>query len=515
MPDDTYVPEASPTLRQRLEVLRRRAGVTTAVFLAVIVAAGSFILALPDLYRAQATVLVEGAGTSVNQLGEFTENRLQAIKAEAFTRGRLEALVSEFNLYPELQRNAPREAVLRRLERDIEVEVTSTIEQSGRPTTVALRVSYLGLNPETAAAVTNELASFYVAQNERIRSRQAERNAEVLARQVEDIRSRLDTQSQQVMRYTARNSGALPQQLAANLAALERLNMTLRLNVEEQMRLIERRQTLQSDLATLDSQAVVNASDPLARLAGMRKQLETLRSSVTESHPDVRQLVKEIEILEAQTADMTPEAGGPATHRAALETALAETESRIETLSEQNESVRGEIQAHERRLEQSAVRGPEMDAVTRDYQVTRELYDTLSREFDEARLAAETEDVGVAQEFRILDPAVVPSGAVGPNRIRLLVGAVVLALAIALVVAFVVDRLDGAFYSVEDLRAFTRVPVLATIPAIATAGDSRRRVARVALFACASTLVLAVVALVAFEVATGNEQMSRLFLRMG
>jgi hypothetical protein len=98
---------------------------------------------------------------------------------------------------------------------------------------------------------------------------------------------------------------------------------------------------------------------------------------------------------------------------------------------------------------------------------------------------------------------------------RLLAGAIVLALVIALVAGFVIDRLDGAFYSVEDLRAFTRVPILATIPAIPTSGDSRRRFARVALVAGASTLVVALVAFAAFEVATGNEQISRLLLRMG
>ncbi len=525
MSDEIAAPVPTPpTLRERLEVIRRRSGISITTFLLVMVAAVPFILALPALYRAHATVIVQSTGPTSDQpgaVGGFTENRLQAIKQEAFTRARLSHLVEQFDLYPDLRRAAAEEAVLARLERDIDVEVVSTPNQMGQPSTVAFHLTYLGLDPQTAAAVANTLASFYVAQNERIRSQQASRTAEVLGQQVEDIRNRLQEQNRRVMSYTTRNSGSLPQQFEANTAALNRLNMELRLNAEEQMKLIERRQTLQSDLATLDTQASSAATDPRARLSALRNELAALRMTHTDAHPDVRRLTGEIASLEAKLADAPAPAGGgkaepaPATHRATLQRALDETEQQLEQLTAQSATLRQEIRTREGQLEQSAVRGPELDAISRDYQTTRELYDTLMRRFDEARLAVQSEQAEAGQEFRILDPAVPPTTSVGPNRNRLLFGAMILAFCLAIGVGFVVDRLDGAFHSVEELRAFTRVPVLASIPVISTAGDSRRRGLKAAGVVCASAVVLLVVAFLATQMATGNEQMARLLLRMG
>ena len=81
--------------------------------------------------------------------------------------------------------------------------------------------------------------------------------------------------------------------------------------------------------------------------------------------------------------------------------------------------------------------------------------------------------------------------------------------------ALLIDRLDTTFYSVDDLRRFTRVPVLASIPRIDTPRETRRRYLRTALMTGASTVVLALVAAMAFYFATGNEFAARLLLRMG
>jgi hypothetical protein len=163
----------------------------------------------------------------------------------------------------------------------------------------------------------------------------------------------------------------------------------------------------------------------------------------------------------------------------------------------------------------SAARSPELQNVQADYQAARATLDTLQKRYDEARLAANIEGGPVAQEYRLLETAVPPSFAIGPNRMRLFLGGIVVALAVALGMALVLERLDTAFYSVDDLRRFTRVPVLASIPRIDTPRETRRRYLRAALMTGASTVVLALVAAMAFYLASGNEFAARLLLRMG
>jgi len=52
------------------------------------------------------------------------------------------------------------------------------------------------------------------------------------------------------------------------------------------------------------------------------------------------------------------------------------------------------------------------------------------------------------------------------------------------------ERLDGSFRSLDDLRAFTQVPVLATVPSLVTPADRRRR--RMRLTAAAAGLAVGV-----------------------
>src|SRR5207248_308260 len=150
---------------------------------ALVVSAACFAVYLPDLYQASATVLVERQmAESVlrpTASGEL-ESRLQVIKQEILSRARLTTLVDQFNLYPNLRKREPLESVLDQTRRDIQVEPIGPEQVSGRTKTVAFKLSYTGEGRESVANVTNALAAFYVAQNDRMRSEEATRTREFL-----------------------------------------------------------------------------------------------------------------------------------------------------------------------------------------------------------------------------------------------------------------------------------------------------------------------------------------------
>ena len=131
---------------------------TPAINQYVVAAAITFIAALPSLYRASATVLIEGHLAEA-QSGDTVEDRLEAIRQEALTRARLSDLIEQFDLYPALRRNAPPEAVMDRLERDITIKPITSNDRSGVPNTIAFSVDYLGLDRDKVATVANALAS--------------------------------------------------------------------------------------------------------------------------------------------------------------------------------------------------------------------------------------------------------------------------------------------------------------------------------------------------------------------
>jgi polysaccharide chain length determinant protein (PEP-CTERM system associated) len=511
-----------PTFGQRLQVLWRRKGTGIFVFLLVLAAASAFVMGLPSLYQASATVLVEGQvpETFVQPIvsGEI-DNRLQAIKQEALSRARLTDLISRFNLYPELRADPP-EVALERLQRDMNVEITSAEQANGRPSTVSFKLTYIGRDPKTAADVANTLASFYVAQNDKIRSRQVTRATDVIGRQLGETKKRLDSQEGRVQAFMTQHIGRLPQQVDANLAALERLNTQLSLNSDQQSKVMEQRQTIQKQLTELETPTAPSADtfDPAAKVARAKRELADLQARFNPTYPDVRDKQAEVARLEREAAASSGRGAPPSavqTQKAALSGTVKELDAKLDQLSKENKALRDSMASYEGRVESAPERAPQYDALSRDYQSTRDAYDQLLKKYDDARLAESMEHQGNSEEFRILDEALPPSFAAGPNRPRLLIVAAGVALALAVIVVFLIDRADTSFHNLDELRAFTQVPVLASIPRILTPWERRRRSARAAgvVVLVASVMVLAGAG--AFEAARGNDQIARVLLKVG
>src|SRR5207245_11176644 len=115
-----------------------------------------------------------------------------------------------------------------------------------RGATIAFTLSYRARDPQTAATVANTLASFYVEEDLKMRERQATGTVQFLKAQLDETRKKLDEQEKRTAAFHERYTGELPDQTAANLAAMERLNLQLRLNGEDRIRAMEHRDTVAS-----------------------------------------------------------------------------------------------------------------------------------------------------------------------------------------------------------------------------------------------------------------------------
>ena len=276
-------------------------------------------VSLPDLYQATAKVLVDHQDVSESfvrpSVTSELETRIQTIHQQITSRARLGSLIQSLKLYPELVGRVPPEAVIDRMRQDIHLR-TQGVETSGRNATIAFTLSYNGRDPATTADVANRLASFYIEENTRSRERQAARTAEFLGRQVAGMRGELDQQERRTTDVVRRYNGELPQQLEVNMSALSRLSGQLQLNSEYQLRIAERRERLEKDLAdeSVAAGLVSDSNIDEAQLAKLKQELAGLRGKFSDRYPDVQRLKREIATLESQIALI---AIGAASRRAA------------------------------------------------------------------------------------------------------------------------------------------------------------------------------------------------------
>ncbi len=517
-----------------LEIWSRRKWVATLAFVAPMTAVLSLAIFLPDIYRATATVLVGRPQVSEtfvkSSVTSELETRLPTISQEILSRSRLQDMITHFDLYPDFRERASSEEVITRMRRDIQVEQLKETQQMGGRTTIAVTISYRSSDPETAAEVTNTLASLYIEENLKMRELQASQTAEFLRTQLDEMKKKLDEEERRVGAFKEQHSGELPEQQDANLATLQRLNAELRLNSENQMRTLERmeREDLTRQLADAsslghadDSISPLGGPDALAtRLTKLNRELLELRTRYSEKYPDVVRLKTEIAAIEHKLADKQsdentgdkPEAPGKLP-QSRLKKVRSGIEMELNVLKEEEQALRKAIALYQRRVETAPHREQELQELSRDYKTMKELYNTLLQRYKEARVAESMEQGRQGDQFRILDPAIVPDKPAGPNGAKLLLIGLLLSLTLTAGAITLVEHFDPSFHSVGDLRAFTKVPVLVSIPRIITDADTRQMRRRLCFRSAAALLGLALIVTAFHAFAHGNTLLASLLTR--
>lgn len=500
---------------------RRRKWMAIVVFAMAFSTAASLVLALPSLYRATATVLVEQEQVPEtfvrSSVSDELKPRLQVVNQQILSRARLQEMIARFDLYPDL-RNISSEAAIERMRRDIQLEIKEVEQRRGGTATVAFELTYQGWDPQVVAQVTNTLGSHYVRENEHIRERQATRTASFLKAQFAGVQKQLREQEQRITAFKNRHLGNLPEQQMANLSMLERMYSQLRMNSDGQLRAMTHRERLLEDMARAGALTPEHSPEGMTvRLIQLRRRLAELRTRYTDKYPDVIHVKAEIAALERQQGQS--EVNGERVQVAAnmspmLSRNFEKIEADLSALKREEAQLRQNIVKYQGRVENTPRLEQELQHLTRDYNTTREMYASLLQRYEDAQLA-EMLVRQKGEQFRVLNLAIPPKTSAGPNRLRLLLMGLVLSLGLAAGSVFLAEQTDTSFHRVDDLRNFTKVPVLANIPRIITKRDVWRHRLRFSAAVLLIGIGLFVLVRAAFFFAQDNHQLVWMLTQRG
>lgn len=427
------------SLERLWQMLVRRRRVALLALAVPIAGATGFAQFSPRSYRSTATVIVErGGGVSDDDV----DARLSSLKSENLSRVRLKSLIRRFDLYRDMRRRQPVEQVVDQMQKDIRVDVDKE-ERSGRSVVVAIYVTYTAGQPKVAAAIANELAAFYEREDLRMREERAAYMLHKLRDQLTDARRELDQHEARLQDFKRRHLNELPEQVGLHLAALEQLNSQIRVSRGE----------TRTDGAT--SPRRVRAQ--IARDARL-DQLRELRARFTDEHPDVKRLKREIAMVPYAPDEPAEYADPPSGSTASVATV---SRARAAEVRKTVEALRQRAAEHERRILNAPFRQQELEALLPDYAAARTRFQSLSDKYELAKLWDPRHDDG---RLRVLDPAVARREFVAPNVPRILAGGLALALVCLVGAVALVERMDTSFHTLDELRSFTNVPVLARVP---------------------------------------------------
>ena len=428
----------------------------------------AWVYTRPDEYRTSTRVYAD-ADIILSQL-------LSGIAVDSRPQSQVELLQRTLLSRPNLERVATRTGL------DLRANSTSARERllAGLGSSVRIvaqtrnlfTITYTDTDARMSHAVVQALLTLFMEQasaNDRI---QMENARSFLNQQLAAYETQLREAEQRRAEFRARYVDLLPSETMGGVTGLEQARarvVTLRGDLQDAQ---QRREMLRQQLETVPQTLRVGeggVSDP--RVQQAEAQLRELRLQYTEQHPAV---------IAARNALAELRAGGPAGGSRAgasgpavpnplyeqVRVRLLDAETQIATLDRQLRQ--GEQQVT--RLEALARTVPQLQAqftaMDRDYTVLRRAYEDLLSRRESVQIAGAARVGADRVRLEIVDPPIVPTEAIGPNRPLLAAGVLAVGLGAGALLGFLFAQLDRSFYTVHDLRKLG-LPVIGSISSTA------------------------------------------------
>jgi succinoglycan biosynthesis transport protein ExoP len=458
----------------------------------------TFVLLMPDRYKATTTILVDPQKVSEKYVSPTVSSdpgqRLSTITQQVLGTTRLQEIIDDMQLYPELRGKISREELIDLMRKDIAI----TVKQGSSSGLSAFTIEYEGGQRQQVAQVANQLAASFIEWNVKSREQQAQDTTEFLDAQLKEAKQNLEAQEARLSAFKMRHLGEMPEQQPANMQALGQLQGQFQANADALNRLEVERTLLSRGLESTNSGAVntVPVITERAKLEGergqLRAQLQDLQNRYTSAHPEVVDTASRLQhvedMLKALPAD--PPIVVEAQDNTAVTVRLQLIDRESKRLTDEQQRITGQMASYRGKVDAVPVREQEMAELNRNYSVSKDHYQSLLDKTFSAGMASDLEKKQQAEHFTILDLAQVPEKPFKPKRSLMFLAASLGALAMSLGLAYLKDMLNDTLKIERELRAMlpASVPLLAAVPQLRAAADRRRSI-RFAIVAVLVALV--------------------------
>jgi len=457
----------------------------------------AIVLLMPDRYKATTTILVDPQKVSEKYVSPTVNSdpgqRLTTITQQVLSTTRLQQIIDDMHLYPELRGKISREELIDLMRKDI----TITVKQGSSSGLSAFTIEYEGRQRQQVAQVANQLAASFIEWNVKSREQQSQDTTEFLDAQLKEAKQNLEQQEARLSAFKMRHLGEMPEQQAANMQALTQLQTQFQANADALNRLEVERTLLSRGLESPNT-GEVKAAPVLTERAKLederrklRAHLQDLQNRYTSAHPEVVDTASQLQRVEDRLKILPPDpVVAVAQDNTAVTVRLQLLDRESKRLTQEQERITGQMASYRSKVDAVPVREQEMAELNRNYSVSKDHYQSLLDKTFSAGMAADLEKKQQAEHFTILDLAQVPEKPFKPKRGLMFIGAFLGALAMSLGLAYLADMMNSSVKFERELKAMlpANVPLLAVVPQLQSAADRRSSI-RFAVIAVVISLI--------------------------
>jgi succinoglycan biosynthesis transport protein ExoP len=520
-----------PDVEDYIDMLRRyRSWIIGPTFGGLVIATVVAFL-WPDTYISTAVMRItpQQVPTSLVPTSISTQmaDRLQQMQTEILSRGSLSEIIQKpsLDLYKKERQKLPMEDIVQEM-RNKYIRIMPLADPGGgggRRLASAFAVSFSYTDRYKAQAVVRELVTKFTEQNVTVQRNQASLTTNFLKDELKAAKEKMDRLDEEIIKFKQSNMGKLPEQAQANAQAQQMYNLQLMSTSQSLNRALNEKTLLEQELASQKNRensmsanltetlpgsttaAVVSQNPKIANLNAAisteRAKLAIVKESRGSGHPDVADAEQALQALERERDELerreaTQSVVTQGTTTAPRVVTNTQVARELDLLRQQLETLRNriinkdhEIKEYERqrmelervvasyqkRLEEAPLNEQQYNALLRDFTLAKEDYVQMSKRHDMSETAQNLEEHKAGENLEVLDPATLPEQPSEPNRLAWAGIGTAAGLGLGIMLAAAQEVRNTSLKNLKDVRAYTNMPVLSSIPLLENALLVRRK----------------------------------------
>lgn len=537
-------------LEDYIDVARRHAGWIAGPLLAGIVISIVVAFMLPNVYVSQAAMQITPAQVSdaivKSTVNQQLNERIMQMEQEILSRTVLSQIIQDprLDLYKAQRAKEPIEDVIEKMRtQDIKIKIESLAGDGSRRAS-AFTISFSYPDRLKAQQTVQALITRFSDSNQITQATQQNVVKNLVHDELSEAKTKLDKLNEQLTRFRIENSGKLPEQSSLNIAQLtslqqksSALNDALNRLAQERVQLDTHLQTLQVQLELLNSfDKEAPPSAPLARQQNERlttlnrtidnteSQLAQLKRTYRSNFPDIRDMESRLQEMRAERDDLQkkqddelakledaarqPQESAKKPTNFAAAQSLNSTQGQIDAtkaLIKSNEMQRASL------MKDQQANNAQIDSYQAKLAATSGIEATYAEMSANQKAASEklqvlqskqelTEQNGdllqrkAGEQLDVLDVPSLPTQPAAPKRWLIVGVGSMISFILGLALAGVQEAKDTSLKNLKDVRAYTNLPVLSSIPLLENTLLVRRK-RRIAYLGWSAAIIVGMLAI--------------------
>lgn len=474
------------------------------VIVAWLVSVGGWIAVYltPDRYEASARVYVDTQTMLKPLLSGLAvqpnmDQQVAMMSRTLISRPNVEKVMRMADLDIKVKTPEEKEALIDRLISKIE------IKSAGRDNLYV--IAYQDKNPEISKRVVQSFLTMFVEGSLGDKRKDSESARRFIDEQIKAYEQKLIIAENALKEFKRQHMGLMPGSGGDYFSKLTTASVSLNQARLELREAINARDSMKKQLADEEPEledgqpdlAAISNPEIDSRIQALKKNLDNLRLSFTEKHPDIvstKRVIEQLEEQKRQEAKLKKPGSSAQSHNPVfqqLKISLAEAEANVASMKARV----AEYESRYAQLKAAANAVPQVEAdftqLNRDYEVNKSNYEKLLARRETAQISGEMEASSGGIDFRIIDPPRVPLTPSAPNRPQLISFVLLGGVLAGLAVAFLISQIRPTFSDRRGLREAIGLPILGTVSMMWTDDQRKKRKKGLVAFATAFLSLLA------------------------